>query len=217
MDLHSRPALTWRWFVFLIAGFYSAWEILDGNYHQYPFGPFRYMTIWALFLSFFCASRMLAISRRRSTRQWEPVVAATAVMNVMVVYLYWSLYLKDPALINENPPAWYRNDYLHLLGPLLQWIDVLFVWRGFRRMLPAAGTLLSVVVSYVFWMEVVLHPISARPVGTVTHGLPYPFLNNMTQPARLKYYATMTVVALVVMVVFRLASGLTRRVFGTRG
>jgi len=177
-------------------------------------GPFRYLTIWALLMSFFCASRMLAITERRSTRQWEPVVATAAVLDAMVVYLYWSLYFQDPALVRSGVPNPWVEYYMHLGGPVLQWLDALIVWRGFRRYPPAAGVVMLVVPAYVGWAELVLQPLSNRPVGLVTQGLPYPFLNDMETGARLRYYAVLGVAALGLLAVVLGFSAVARRVGG---
>lgn len=210
MDVRSRPVLIWRWAVFALAAGYLAHEVVSSDY-SYPFGPFRYLTIWAMVFSTFAASRMLAISQGRSANQWAPLVATTAVLNAMVVYLYWSLFLKDPALVRNGPVNPWTEYYMHLAGPLLQWIDMVFVWRGFRRYRPAAGVLLVVVLAYVGWVELVLHPISDRPAGVVTAGLPYPFLNDMEPAARLRYYATIGAAAMGVLGLFRLAAALVER------
>ena len=78
---------SYRWAVFLLAGFYLVWMLLiDGDYSRVG-GPFRYLTIWALLLSFFVASRMMALVENRSVNDWPALVAVTAVLNFMVVFL----------------------------------------------------------------------------------------------------------------------------------
>ena len=191
MDIHARPVLIYRWIVFLLAGGYALYQIWTSSYEVYG-GPFRFLTIWALLASFFAASRMLALSERRTQRQWEAVVGATAALNAMVVILYWRLYFTDPALVNNGTPVWHQEYYLHLVGPLLQWIDMAVVYRRFRRYLPAAVVLITVTVTYILWTEVIVAPRS---------NLPYPFLNQMTLDERLIYYATVAGSALFVLAV----------------
>jgi hypothetical protein len=54
-----------------------------------------------------------------------------AVLNAMVVFLYWRLYFEDSSLVNGgNPPVWHQEYYLHLAGPILQWIDAVFILGG---------------------------------------------------------------------------------------
>ena len=43
-------------------------------------------------------------------------------------------------------------------------------------------------VSYPTWMEIILRPINSIPIGTVTNGLPYPFLNDMLIIDRIIFY-----------------------------
>ena len=100
MSIHSRPVLYYRWVVFLLAAGYCLYQILFGSWTG-PGGPFRYLTIWVLFLSFYAASRMLALTERRITRRHEVTAMTAAVLNVMVVFLYWRLYLADPAMITS--------------------------------------------------------------------------------------------------------------------
>ena len=78
--------------------------------------------------------------------------------------------------------------YLHLVGPILQWIDVLLLKRGFRHMGAVALWLDVAVLIYLRWAEFVVAPLNDEPVGTVTAGLPYPFLNDTEPAAREVFY-----------------------------
>ncbi len=205
--------LYYRWFVFLTAAFYVVYLVLiDGDYSQ-AFGPFRFLTIWALLFSFFAASRMLALTEGRSTRDWPAVVLVTTTLNIMVVYLYWDLVFKDPALVRGNGPIrWWLDYYAHLAGPLVQWIDALFLHRRLRA-LPIAGALLgAVILVYLSFAELVLEPLNDQPFGSVTSGLPYPFLNSLEFDGRLSFYVTTAIAAAVVMVVVYGLSLVIRRV-----
>ncbi|MEX0371350.1 MAG: hypothetical protein AB3N09_12020, partial [Tateyamaria sp.] len=118
-DIHSRSVLIYRWIVFLLAAGYCLYQVAAGQWSG-PGGPFRYLTIWALFLSFYAASRMLALTEHRITRKHEVTAMCAAVLNVMVVFLYWRLYFTDPALVNGNGAiVWWLEYYLHALGPAL--------------------------------------------------------------------------------------------------
>lgn len=202
MDIYARPVLIYRWLVFLMAAGYCVYQILYGNYENFG-GPFRFLTIWALFLSFYSASRMLALTERRITRSHEVTAMCASVLNVMVVYLYWQLYFTDPSLVNGGrPPVWHQEYYLHLLGPLLQIIDALFIARVFRRVWRGALPLLGLIAGYVIWAELVLQRFSQKPVGDVTKGLPYPFLNDLDFAGRATFYASNGAVALLLLLVF---------------
>lgn len=184
------PALIYRWIVFLLAAGYCMRTMIFGGFDAFG-GPFRFLTIWALFASFFCASRMMALTEGRSERRWDGFVCMTAVINTMVVFLYWRLYFADPMSVTPDGElaAWHLELYLHLFGPLLQWGDSIFIHRSYRRLGGALTWLVSVIGAYVAWAELVIRPMNATPAGTVTSGLPYRFLNNLELPDRAVFYA----------------------------
>ncbi|WP_299727837.1 hypothetical protein [uncultured Tateyamaria sp.] len=216
MSIHSRPVLYYRWTVFLLAAGYCLYQMLFGSWTG-PGGPFRYLTIWALFLSFYAASRMLARTERRITRAHEVTAMSTAVLNVMVVFLYWRLYLTDPALVNNGGPIiWWLEYYLHGLGPALQIIDALFIGAVFRRVWRAIFPLMAIIGAYVAWAELFVQRFNERPVGSVTSGLPYPFLNNLELPERAMFYVVNAGTALGLLVVFGLLGAVIYRATGQR-
>ncbi len=203
----------YRWAVFLLAGFYVIWMlVLDADYSA-PGGPFRFLTIWALLLSFLCASRMMAIVEGRSENDWPALVAVTAVLNFMVVFLYWRLYLANPDSVtgSAGPPEPWIQYYIHALGPALQWGDMLFIHRNVRQFRIALAALLGIVVAYVLWAELVVQPLNDVPKGSVTSGLPYPFLNSLEPAGRAIFYAQTALSAVVVLLVVFALSRLLRR------
>ncbi|SLN69811.1 FAR-17a/AIG1-like protein [Pseudoruegeria aquimaris] len=136
----------------------------------------------------------------------------TAVANALVVFLYWRLYFIDPALVNGGGEIlWWNEYYLHLMGPVLQWIDFLFILGGARRILRPLAGLAVLVAGYSLWIELALQPLSIRPAGTVTSGLPYPFLNSMVLSERIAFYGSTAVTGAVFLLVFwGLGAGLRR-------
>lgn len=202
MDIHSRPVLLYRWGVFLLAAGYCLYQLILGSWSGAG-GPFRYLTIWALFLSFYTASRMLALSEYRITRKHEVTAMCAAVLNVMVMFIYWRLYLGDPSLVNGgNPIIWWLEYYLHAVGPLLQIVDALFIGAVFRKVWRAVVPLLVIVVAYVAWAELFVQRFNNAPEGSVTSGLPYPFLNSMEWAERATFYGANAAIALLLLVVF---------------
>lgn len=200
MDIHGPFVRAFRWLVFALAAFYAVRFMVVGPWDNAG-GPFRFLTIWALFCSFFVASRLLAITERRSTLRWEGVVAMTTVLNAMVVFLYWRLFLADPTSVTRNGQlgVWWLEYYLHGLGPLLQWIDALFIHRGFRKPLAGAAWLVTICTAYLAIAELIWQPLNDSPAGSVTSGLPYPFLNSMDFDDRLVFYVTNVGLGLVLM------------------
>lgn len=210
--MHDPRIRLFRWVVFLLAAGYVLYQVVIDADYTAPGGPFRFLTIWALLASFFCASRMLALTERRSARRWDAVVATTMVMNALVVFLYWRLYFTDPALVNgRGPIPWYLQYYLHALGPLLQWIDALFLHRAVQRAHVAALLLAGVIAGYVLWVEHVVQPLNQHPVGRVTEGLPYPFLNNLEFPERLAFYGTTAATAFGLLAALTILTWAVRR------
>lgn len=208
----SSKTLIYRWIVFLLAAGYCLRMVILGDYGQFA-GPFRHLTVWALFLSFFCASRMIAREEGRTIRRFDGIVAATAVINAMVVFLYWRLFFADPASVTSDGAMGplYLEMYLHLLGPLLQWVDATFIHRSFNRMGAAFAWLFGIIATYLLWAELVIQPMNATPRGTVTTGLPYPFLNNLLFEDRLTFYVTNFVSAAVLLCLFAAIAWLVRR------
>ncbi|MDG1116229.1 MAG: hypothetical protein P8N72_03760 [Flavimaricola sp.] len=212
-----RPVLVFRWIVFLLAAGYSLRMIVFGGYDGFG-GPFRFLTVWALFASFFAASRMIALEEGRSTCRWDGFVGMTAVINLMVVFLYWRLYFGDPTSVTKDGELgeWWLEYYLHALGPLLQWIDALFFHRSFRRPLASVGWIVGLVAVYFAWIELAVAPLNDSPQGSVTSGLPYRFLNSMDWPERAQFYITNVGVGLGVLAAFCVLAWVIRRLVPRR-
>ena len=101
--------------------------------------------------------------------------------------------------------------YLHALGPLLQWIDAIFIHRAFRRLGAGLVWLLGVIVAYLSWAELVVAPMNDAPAGSVTSGLPYPFLNDLAFDGRMDFYITNVAVGIVLLGIFAaIARGVRR-------
>lgn len=208
----SKSVRIFRWIVFALAAAYCLRTLAFSSFEHFA-GPFRYLTIWALFMSLFAASRMMALTEGRSTRRWDGFVAATAVVNAMVVFMYWRLFFADPNSVSSDGELGplYLELYLHALGPLLQWIDAIFIHRSFRKLGAGFAWLFGVIAAYVAWSELVLQRLNDTPVGTVTSGLPYPFLNNLDMSGRSIFYGANFAIAVVFLLLFALIAWGVRR------
>ena len=203
---------TYRWVVFLLAAFYCLYMLATGPWNGFG-GPFRYLTVWALFASFFCASRMMALEEGRSVRRWDGAVSMTAVLNAMVVLLFWRLYFADPTSVTRNGQLGqpWLEFYLHGVGPLLQGIDAVFIHRSFRAPRVAMVWLVGVVSVYVLWIEGPVQTLNDSPPGVVTSGLPYRFLNDLPFDDRVAFYVTNVAVAVLALGGLTVLAWLVRR------
>lgn len=210
----SKPVTIYRWIVFLLAAGYVIRMFIFGGWEHFA-GPFRFLTNWALVMSFFAASRMMALVEGRSTYRWDAFVCTTAVINAMVVFLYWRLYFADPMSVTSDGElgAWHLEMYLHLFGPLLQIVDSIFIHRSYRKLGRAAALLLGVVAGYILWIELFVQRFVDTPTGAVTSGLPYRFLNNQELSERAVFYVTNLIVALVLLLLFAGIAWGFRRLF----
>ena len=159
---------------------------------------FRFLTIWGLSCALIATCMMYLNSLRGIEERYQPFVSATAVLNAMVVFLYWKLYFIDPNLVNHSGSiTWFQEYYLHLLGPVLLILDALFINNSFKQIWRGLAVILGIFVLYILWSELVTGPLNRTPEGRVTQGLPYPFLNDMTIKERIIFYATTMVTGLV--------------------
>jgi hypothetical protein len=210
----SRPVLIFRWIVLILAAFYFAdrFRVEEfGNMEEFGW-QFRYLTIWGLTGSLIAAVLMLIPEYGAPGRKAAGFVSVVGVVNMIVVVSYWRLYFKDPTLVmGEKEIVAYREYYLHMLGPLLQWIDLLWIKRAFRWPGRVAAWLGALVVAYLVWAELVIQPLNDEPVGTVANGLPYPFLNDMVFTERLVFYgATFVSGRVFLLVLWGAQAGLNR-------
>ena len=118
------------------------------------------------------AHYLLFAARRNGRSDTYPAfISATAVLNIMVVFLYWRLYFIDPALVNgDNTPEWFQEYYLHLIGPALILIEALFISRAFDQMLRGDGRDRGVVRGLCGVDRGVCRPVQRLPHGQCNIG-----------------------------------------------
>ena len=185
--MNNKIILPYRAVVFILALSYWLYQF-DGIFTD-PFGwQFRYLTIWSLTTSLFVAGQLLSFSCGLSNKTWNSLTSVATVISMVVVIQYWRLYFIDPLLVGSGDIPWHQQYYLHLTGPVLLWIDAFFILGAFQKLKKILIFIAVFSVSYPIWMEAFLRPINSAPIGTVTNGLPYPFLNDMLITDRIIFY-----------------------------
>lgn len=181
---------TYRAIVLALALGYWVYRFFDTDLDAFGW-QFRFLTIWGMTANLLVAIAMMRRSLGVTDNRHEVFVSVSAVLGMMVVYLYWQLYFIDPKLVSGDggPSVWHQEYYFHLVGPLLMWIDAFLVLGVFTKIWRVLGGLLALIAAYVLWIEIGVGPMNDTPVGTVVSGMPYPFLNDMTFGARMMFYA----------------------------
>jgi hypothetical protein len=202
-----------RWAVFLLAAFYFCYAFTKMVPSEIGW-QFRFLTNWALAMSFLSAFYMLQRSLGRREARHEVWASTTVVLNIMVVVLYWKIYFADPSQFYENGvrtiPLW-QEYYLHLVGPILQWIDAFFILGAFRPIKKILTLSIGINLLYIAWIEGVVQPLNSTPLGTITSGLPYRFLNNLELGERGSFYLQNTIAAIVMVILcWSIATGLRK-------
>jgi len=187
--------LVFRSVVFLLALGYWIYQFFRIEAWSDYGWQFRYLTIWTLTANVIVAAQMLRLSLRQTTNEIPAFVSFVVVMNISVVVNYWRLYLADPENFYRDGDSldWWQEYYLHVLGPLLMWIDAFFIHGVFRRLKRVFIYALVLGLTYPLWIEWFVAPLNNEPVGSVSSGLPYEFLNDMMISERLVFYSAITI------------------------
>ena len=183
----NNLVIFYRTLVFLLAILY--WLYQFSGILTDPFGwQFRYLTIWSLTASTLVSAKLLGFSLGLTNKNWNSLASAATVISMVVVIQYWRLYFINPILVGSGSIPWHQQYYLHLLGPILLWIDAFLILGAFNNLKRVLFLILVFSITYPLWMEVILQPINTVPSGKVTNGLPYPFLNDMEVFERFIFY-----------------------------
>ena len=159
---------------------------------------FRLMTYWGLSLAVAVHFLHWRVRMRGVDSCYHGFTTMAVVVNLLVVFLYWRLYFIDPKLVNgDGIPVWHQEYYLHLVGPCLLVIDGVWLARAFRQIWRGVATTIGICIIYTIWVEGAVRPLNTSPQGSVTSGLPYPFLNDMVFDERLVFYAQTMLTALI--------------------
>ena len=192
----NRYTLRYRLVCLLLSVGYFLYQFTEANYNNFGI-QFRYLTIWGLTAAMLATWLLYKTKRMGLPESYLPFVSATAVLNAMVVFLCWKLYFTDPSLVNYSGSiSWFQEYYLHIVGPALIVLDALLLNNSFTQVKKGVLTILAICLLYIFWSEVITGPLNETPEGSVTNGLPYPFLNNMSFSERVSFYATTIITGL---------------------
>ena len=170
------------------------------TFHLVPGNSFvYYLTDWALICSVISAALLSYDSKYGLKTRVHFWVGSTFCINCVVVVLYWQLFFKDPTLLfgKHSHLPWYRDDYLHLLGPMLQSIDALFIYRAFDLQKPLTLGLYYIASgAYVVCAETIF-------------GLPYPFMSQLSFWERVTFYEQGLVIGSIAFIIGCLVSHFT--------
>jgi hypothetical protein len=181
--------------MFILALGFFLYQFVNTNYDRFGI-HFRFLTFWAL-TGALVISGLLLIKRVRGTLEnYHALSSTVAVLNAVVVFLYWKMFFIDPSLVNIEPLPWYQEYYLHIVGPSLIIIDALIINKSFTRHKQALSGIVLICVIYILWIEYVVSPLNLSPVGEITRGLPYPFLNNLSSMQRSMFYGSTILTAI---------------------
>lgn len=196
--MQSTPILAYRIFTLAVTAFYFCFLFTSSDLSTFGW-QFRFLTVWGLTASLVSAWFMLRLSLGWSDTRHEVWASVTVVLNATVVLMYWKIYFTDPALFygdDGGPDILHQEYFLHALGPALQMFDAFFLLGVFRRIKATALGVLCLPVVFIIWAEGIVQPLNDTPVGSVTTGLPYLFLNDMQPAQRMSFYATTVVTML---------------------
>lgn len=175
--------------MFILSLVFFVYQFFIINYDYFGL-HYRYLTVWALTGSLIISGLLLYKRVNGEPRAYHAASAVVAVLNALVVFLYWKMFFIDPSLINTVSLPIHQEYYLHGVGPSLIVLDALFINKSFQKHWQAMSGILSICFFYILWLEFFVSPLNMFPVGTQVHGFPYPFLNDMQIGQRCIFYVT---------------------------
>ena len=206
-------AIVYRTTAFLLAlGF---WVYYVGRHPFDATGGWRYLTNWGHSFNLLALTWALAAHRIPLLQNRNPILPVALTIGSVVVILYWSLYLIDPALVNgANPLPWYSEWYMHLGSTVTVYIEAFVLNRNPNETRKAVIPLGCVATCYILWVELVVPNYNNKPCGLTTQvcGYPYPFLNDLSSTSRYGLYlAAFTGMVLLCATILKAWSKITKR------
>ncbi len=148
---------------------------------------YRYFTLWSLLANFMAVLFLNLSLRFTFFDQTKPFIAISSMMGLFTIILYWGLFFIDPNLVNyaDERLDFFREIYLHFVGPALLFFDAFILKKAFTHFKKIIPYAFIINFGYFGWLELFVEPNSDFPVGKITAGLPYPFMNDMLLEHRL--------------------------------
>lgn len=204
------PLGVWRLGVLLLAAGFWAHQFALQDLAVFGW-QFRYLTVWALTLGLVAGALTFRSSLAPGAGASDSLLLVAAALAGMQAILYWAIRLEDPEALRAAGAAGgpLGVAYLHVVMPVLVWVETVFLSKAARGALAAACWLIVTLAAYMLWIEAAVAPLNVTPAGLVTAGLPYPFLNEMTQGARGMLYLQAAILGLVLLALARWAAGRT--------
>ena len=98
LKFNDRFILRYRFVCLLLSLGYFLYQFLGVNFDNFGI-HFRYLTIWGLTGAMIATWLLYKNKRKGLPECYLAFVSAIAVLNAMVVFLYWKLYFIDPSLV----------------------------------------------------------------------------------------------------------------------
>ena len=183
--------LFFRAVCFLFASVYVA-DIffLSGSYlfENVGFGKqFKFFTLWSFIANFVVCSVLFLEMVGFRIKVYDSFAAIATMMGIFTVILYWGLFFIDPNMVNYTDQRlnFFREYYLHLLGPILLIVEAFLFTKAFKNFLGITIWAAVINFGYFSWIELIVAQLNDLPRGNITNGLPYPFMNDMILTERL--------------------------------
>ena len=110
--MNIKFILYYRFLCLILALGYWSYQFTLTNYDNFGI-QFRFLTIWGLSAALTSTILLFINSLKGREEKYFAIVSATAVLNAMVVFLYWKLYFIDPSLVNYSGSiTWFQEYYL---------------------------------------------------------------------------------------------------------
>ena len=175
--------------------FFADIFFLSGSYifQNVGFGKqFKFFTLWSFIANFLVFSILFLSMIGIRIKIPDSLVATSTLMGIFTIILYWGLFFIDPNLVNYTDQRLnlFREFYLHLIGPLLLVVEGFLFTRAFKNFFNITLCAAAINFGYFSWIELVVARFNEFPKGTITNGLPYPFMNDMGISERLIFSAS---------------------------